>query len=628
MGARAAIARLRGLEFRRIFSLRFSESFWGVARPMTKLERVLSTVAAVILGIAMWADISYMRSLYVDWTPVPLGAELASFSIWRMVWTQLSGRILGGLLWGLGGIIPVAIAIRAGWAWPERHPFPQHRTDAHNKPALELLPLSSRQVLTAKLQGRIGALAVSLVIGLGMLAVARSLMVAMGVVGQAPALLDPWLVGSAFIFYTLFVLSTGAAADSRRWGSLAASGVRFLAFALLAGTPIAVGHAAGLTSVGAWNFATYSGLVAVGATFATALPFLPGWTRVAHPTARALTGGGESLEGREMPTKKGLAAWLALAVEGAGSVAICGLGGDEGWSARRLKSILALALTLIVGVTLTSILWQTAAAAWYFFSHRAEQAGMSAGALQNMQDALGFGIAGTVFLFGMVIILLAFAAWPEIMSLSGAASQAGRPRVFFAERRHIGLLLPVRARHLWRQRLSSLLLVTIILIPAGGLSHLVSWQYGRILAGAELATVGPGTYWAFPAALLAALCCFASVSMVRPAVRTMPLSGCALYLLICVGIGAGSTGAAAIEHADVFFGVRDPVRFLLPLAVAWFLALLLASWAWSEPSTWKLSPDGSASVAGKLRASLVWLATGITSGCLFFVILRATFALG
>ncbi|GAF92165.1 unnamed protein product, partial [marine sediment metagenome] len=254
---------------------------------------------------------------------------------------------------------------------------------------------------------------VSLLVGLSVLAAAQQLMIASGVVRQPPPLLDFCLVSSPFIFYALFVFSTGLARDNREGGWVGAGGARAFTALACVGCAIVVGRAAGLTDVGAWNFAAYSGLIALGITVGAALELLPGWERFAGRTRGALARAEQPLDGKEVAKRGWLATWVVLAIVGCWVVAMCGLGGDEGWSRRRIKSVLAYASALMVGVTLLSMLWQTVAVAWCATSSLAQDGVITREALQYSQDAQQFAIGGTLFLFGGAIVLLGLMAWPE-----------------------------------------------------------------------------------------------------------------------------------------------------------------------------------------------------------------------
>ena len=55
--------------------------------------------------------------------------------------------------------------------------------------------------------------------------------------------------------------------------------------------------------------------------------------------------------------------------------------------------------------------------------------------------------------------------------------------------------------------------------------------------------------------------------------------------------------------------------------------VLAASWAWSEPAAWRLSPNGAVPLAMKVRAALVWLGVPVTFAA-FSVLVVAVVLLG
>jgi len=133
-----------------------------------------------------------------------------------------------------------------------------------------------------------------------------------------------------------------------------------------------------------------------------------------------------------------------------------------------------------------------------------------------------------------------------------------------------------------------------------------------------LAGVRPYTYWGFAAALLFSLWSFALLPALPLAYKTIALSGCLLFVLIYVGLFGVMLvdpllwGLGLIEHPLA----EPPVGLLIIVAVAWTGLLLAMSWAWCEPSTWRLEPDGARSAANVLKALAVLLALMFSAGLL------------
>ena len=93
-----ATARLGSLEFCRVFCLQLSRAFYWWAQLTSILERVLHGVLLAVAVLWGWGAVALMRGALVPWADdAPLG------------WLVISG-----LLWGLGGLIPVIVAVRAG----------------------------------------------------------------------------------------------------------------------------------------------------------------------------------------------------------------------------------------------------------------------------------------------------------------------------------------------------------------------------------------------------------------------------------------------------------------------------------------------------------------------------------
>ncbi len=581
--ARNPIARLAVHEFRRTFGVRLSDMYmpWTSSR----LDRILS-VSGVAMGVMyVWGMAGFTRGWMVDWHGVS------------------GSGVLSWLLWGLGGLIPVVLAVRAGWIGSEQ--MLAASLQRITKPVTHLLPLSATQALAAIIMGRAWAVVVALGVGMVILALARYLMVAQQLVNSLPSLIDPWLCAAPLLFYGFLVVTTRNAAESRRWDT-GVAGLRSLWITLGAVAGLGACYAAKLNFSVHWQLTAYVAFAAAGVTAVVACQVLSNaMGRARLPADRPLASGQDPYDALLRPTL--LARWTKAAAGAQGF----GLGeaGRSVLTRRWLKRSAAFATVLAVLLTLSSALWQLGAVV------------VCGPSSSSCEAAIEFGVGGVVALFGFAILIMAVALWQEIIVVdSRTARYMGQVADPFG-RKHVGLLLPVPIRRLWAQRLLGLLMMCALLVVAGAASHGVSWRLGQLLAGSDLASVGPVLYWIFPAALVLALVAFALVPLLGRAARTVEISGCLLWgLCYC-----SAFGAAAIFVALRLDRVSGPAftYYTLLVAIAWWALVLVFSWLGCEPSAWRLTDTGAPSFAGKLQALFVHLALILTCGCVgcLFIIL-------
>jgi len=470
---------------------------------------------------------------------------------------------------------------------------------------MDLLPLTDRQLLAAKLQARLAAFLVWLAISLAVSASARYLMVTYRLVVRPPSLFDPWLIASLLLFLTLFV-GTTKVAWAIRWLHSGVAAARSAALVLAAGLFVGAGYQAGYIYIHEWCVTVIAGFAAAGVVVVGAIQSLPGSRRLEYRLGRGLTRrtGEAHPEETEHPPRR--TAWYPATPGTFGEVGLRGLGGRRGQAVWWLKRSVAAAATLTVAVPLLSIVIMLVALAW--------QAGAGGGALSG--DTVDFCTYLPLLIFSGLIVLTPLAAWPEMNAIDPYSMQSRSPLPPF-QRRHAGLLVPAVARHVWRKRLLSLLLVSLLMVLAGIASHLIVSAFSRVVGQARTPTVQPYIYWPFALAVLAAVWCFAFLPVLRLSAKTFELSGCLLWALFGIGAIGATLGPLLIyELGGPGGAMLPPLALTIGIAAPWTLLLLTASWTWSEPSVWQLERDGARSAANVLRAFVVLLAIPVTTACL------------
>ncbi len=500
MRASSNFSRLRALEFKRIFCLRLT---WGAWRPSSTLEKVLHGGAIIFLVPYAWGHLSWARGLFVDW----VGEGLAPLA-------------LPWLLWGLAGGIPMVIAIRAGWAWPERRTM---GPTGAGRPIMDLLPLDSRQVLGAKLQGRLAALAVALAGSLALLAATRQWMLAAQLVERPPSLLDAWFVASVLVLPALFIASTSGA-DATRQFYEEVGRARGLLMLLGAGGAVAGGYSAGYLSWHEWWIANAAACAAAGILAVAAAQSLPRWRWMEAGLAAALTRAIGEPGAKDEEEPSWFTAWVRTAEESFFGAAMRGLGGHRSQTLLWLKSTVASAAGLALFGAVGSILLQVVVVLWNAVASSGSHGQLPASGLQLSEDAATVCLGIPILLFSAVIFTSSLLAWPETTRLGSQGTRERHLRRWFLGLRHTALLLPVQARRVWRERLVSLLLIAALMMIAGVASHLAAAGFSTVFGTGGLAGVRLYTYWGFAAALLVSLSCFALLPVLRLAHNTIALS--------------------------------------------------------------------------------------------------------
>jgi len=328
---------------------------------------------------------------------------------------------------------------------------------------------------------------------------------------------------------------------------------------------------------------------------------------------RAIGEAGAKVE--EEPSR--FAAWARTASVSFFGVALRGLGGHRDQTLRWLNSTVAFAAGLAFFGAVGSILLQVVVVVWNAAAYWGSHGQLPPSGLRLSEDATLVCLGIPILLFGAVVFTSSLVAWPEIVGPRSPSRPQYGLRVLFQVRQS-GLLAPVEARRVWRERLVSLLFMSALMMIAGVVSHLAAAGFSTVFGTGGLAGVRPYTYWGFAAALLFSLWSFALLPALPLAYKTIALSGCLLFVLIYVGLFGVMLvdpllwGLGLIEHPLA----EPPVGLLIIVAVAWTGLLLAMSWAWCEPSTWRLEPDGARSAANVLKALAVLLALMFSAGLL------------
>ena len=596
MTASGRTAALRNLEFRRLFIFRLDDFYrvWGGGPSF--LDRLLAVASASFALLMTWIWLSVLHGASVHWT----GGHLIAVAI---CW----------LLWGLGAWIPLAMAFRAGLAWPES--FGRVALLSGSKPGLALLPVTNRQALFAKLQGRGGAFALALIVGFAILSSARALMIATGAVVAPPPIFDSWLLAAVLLFYALFLVSSSVAAEARRLSLQGASGPA-LAFVLYAVCLLAGAYEAGALRNAAAIVPLCAAMIAVAATAIALQQSLPPLRNLWSDAVASMRGVTTPHQAADAVPAGRWSRAVHLWTEGWYATAIWGLGGDRGWRTRR-ASVLALVVGLAGVLTALSLTLQTVSFLWDAIPILLCGGGLAAALAAQDHDAFTFALRIPTGLLTFFALGLPWLAWPEVTQspFNFAARRTGNPLWWLCPRPHIGILLPVSGRAVWRRRMKGLLVVSLLFLPTAGATLAVTWLYARLLCGPTAPR--PEASWFAPliGLIVVDVSLFAWVAMYRPAARVLTLSGCLMSALFFLGYTFGVTTAGSLTTSvwSVLHHAHPSARLMvLALAAAWLPTLVVMSWVCSPSDNWYVPPDGRAPTSTKIQALLVYLAFAAT----------------
>ena len=120
------ILRAAAEEFRYVFTVRPSDLVPQLATH-TLPWRIATLAGTLFWVLWLWFTVAIFRGGMIDWLPAAdlvVGPYQASSTAGTVAYAYMSARVVGLVLlwalWALGGLLPVALALAAGWAWPSR----------------------------------------------------------------------------------------------------------------------------------------------------------------------------------------------------------------------------------------------------------------------------------------------------------------------------------------------------------------------------------------------------------------------------------------------------------------------------------------------------------------------------
>jgi len=463
---------------------------------------------------------------------------------------------------------------------------------------VELLPLSRRDLVVAKLQGRLAAGLIQAAAGYAVLLLAWWLMLQWDLVERPPSLLDPWIIGSGFIFAALFVGSNRAAWVERLHSFSAAANCRG-AMVMQAGLVILAWYLAGVIPRDPRAYALVPLAALLGVLWHVATPpALPaprrgGWYRLlTRPLGDLLRLSPDRTWARWLA--RGFRTYWAAAVVEVGQPARPGLSYSQG----HLPLMLAF-FAVITGAGLCilalGLLWTTANHA---LGHPSGDVLWVAG---------GFATVLPLILFAVLIFGVSFNVWQDLSTSPARLRQSRNQRSFVPA--HTGLLLPEAPQRRWWRRLATYVVTALALGAAGSASHWVCWTAAGAVCGGPRDLVGPRGWLAYGLAFVPGLGLFAWLPLLRHAARVIRLSGMALMGLAYLGFILGPLASVPVTVGLTLHG-GEYLRALVggasvAGAVGVILGALLLSWRWADPASWTRDADGSPSARSAIRAGLI-----------------------
>ncbi len=611
------ILRAAAEEFRYVFTVRPSDLVPQLATHT--LPWRIATLAGTLLWVLwLWFTVAIFRGMMIDGLAVGdlvVGPYQASSTAGTVAYAYMSARVVGLVLlwalWALGGLLPVALALAAGWAWPSRRSGAQV---LHTRRFAYLLPLSYRQLLLAKMLGRTAAMLTAMACGFTILALTAPLLVAFKFAHSPPSPFDPWLLACPFIFLAVFIATTRNAADARRRhatvaASRSARNVIYVVILLFT-----VAYTSGLHLRGHWNFPGYSALVAAAVAVIALLqlarpPKTPAALALDQPPSRLR----ELLRRwNETSGRRGIMATLPPAT---GPIL------TRRWLGRSLH----LAASCCVIVTVLSAVVQLAPVAWSGLSHVFATGRLPAAPLQSTEDALALGLGLVPFIFAVVIAAQGAFAWPELfLPTTKSGSQLPRSPTL-AVLPHLGLCLPIPARRQWSRRLVALLAICTLMTAAGTISYWLASSLTASLLPLGFTDVSYAIFGVLFCLILAALSLFALVPLMGLAARAVTVSSCLMGAVSLPFVFAGIFLTAALHIPPAGARLHALPGLLLPATAALAALLLLVSWVFCEPSLWRRTADGSPTIRTRLLAAGTQLLAAFT---LPYVLVTIFFLLG
>ena len=602
------VLRAAAEEFRCVFTFRFAELVPHLATT-TLPWRIAAIAWAILLVLWLWIAVAVVRGSMVDWLPageVLVGPQCAFPTGTPTADAYISARVAGLValwaVWGLGGALPVLLSFGAGWAWP-RHGSGSQRP--HRRRFAHLLPLTSRQLLLAKILGRTAAMLTAMACGFTILALTGPLLVLLGFAHSPPSPFDPWLLACPFIFIALFIATTRNTSDARRWHATVATSRSTGIVIYVAILLFTVAYTNGLHLRGHWSFPGYSALAAAG----IALIALLQWARAPKPPAAV------ALD-RPPSRLRDLLKWWNETIAGRGLMFALPPATGSILTRRWLSRNLPFAGACCVIVTLLSAVVQLAPVAWSGLSHLLATGRLPAGPLQSTEDALALGLGLVPFIFAGLIIWQGASAWPEPFVPTGRSGPQVPRGPTLGVLPHLGLSLPIRARTRWSRRLVALAGMCALMIAAAILSYWLASSLAASLLPLGFTDISYAIHDVLLCLILAALSLFALMPLIGLAAKSVTVSSCLLWGLSMAFLFAGIILTPALHmdpSAERFFALPG---LLLPTHAALTALLLLLSWIFCEPSLWRRAADGSPTIGSKLLAAGTQLLTAFTFGYL------------
>jgi hypothetical protein len=210
-------------------------------------------------------------------------------------------------------------------------------------------------------------------------------------------------------------------------------------------------------------------------------------------------------------------------------------------------------------------------------------------------------------LAALIMIAAPLVAWQHFdLLIARPSSTALLNRAFRVP--HMAAMLPVHPGAGWRARLIGVLVLSMVIIPAGVLGDMATVSVGRMLGVFGASVFRPAVPLALVATLLFSLVGFAFFPLLRRAGHFIEPNGLLLigYVTGYVGLMFGSLTAIGSAYLSV-------PKLLAPwYAILAFPALMLwLSYRGHDARMWPLRHDGTPSVRARLAVWLLFVLIGL-----------------
>ncbi len=541
-------------------------------------EETQTPLAAVVAKIGL-----------VTWLLFLFLAVALSHGKW-LHWGYPTGRMLvSWAIWGLGGALPIVGVLLTALATVS----PTQATNL-GRPVvtfMRLLPIPERAALRAKTSGATFAYLVWLAAGMLALAVARSLMIGWDLVETLPSLLDPWAVASTLAFGCVLLRGLQADVVTRRHGP--ATQTFFDVFAIIYALALGAAVAGlGFMPSGSWAIAAYALLLAFGVAAATATMLLRSKARRRRPPTQT----------RDKPRQR--SPWWNDVPVRADALPGLSIAWAPSWrptSRERLVQTTSFAGQVTGAGVFVAL--ATMIGTWLWHTGGSAGSPLSISAVDYIQMAAwipALVAAGTMAVAALI-------AWSHLTQGTGGAPSNNLRRNLFRVP-HIAALLPVRPGEGWRARLIGVLVLSMVIIPAGVLGDMATVSVGRMLGVFGDTLFRPAVPLALAATLLCALVGFAFFPLLRRAGHFIEVNG-----LLLVGFVTGYVGLMFGSLTAIGSSPLSVPKLPGPwYAIILFPALMLwLSYRGHDARMWPLRSDGTPSVRSRLAAWLLPVLIGI-----------------